>query len=217
MENINTVYIYGYTFSIMGKEEVHTEVRVFGSDYWFEKDGVQQKPETDDKPGFTRNRTICAGSTSKTQREFNDFLLSIQNDFQPHHYKLFQNNCRTYSAKLVDFLFPGRAAALEAKSYLYLKRSEASVKSSLINMAGSALYTYGKNWYDSRSQPDGHNPRAWQEPTSSTEPSAPPAEIVDQNVNAQNDSKSQNTQQTASDYIELGVQLFSAFGRKGQK
>ena len=40
---MSKVEVIAYEFLIGGiKKEVHTEIRVFGNDYWFEKDGSNQ-------------------------------------------------------------------------------------------------------------------------------------------------------------------------------
>ena len=53
---MNAVYVIGYHFDILGRREVHTEVRVFGKDFWFEKFGAKEATATDDKPGFTLDK-----------------------------------------------------------------------------------------------------------------------------------------------------------------
>lgn len=204
----STVYVYGYLFDILGKSEIHTEVRVFGNDYWFEKDGTKHAFETNEKPGFTVDNCINAGRTSRSQAEFHQFLTQIELDHQSHQYLLFQNNCRTYSTKLIDFLFPNAWSAVPAKQYLFVQRTEASVKSTIINWAGKSMYNYWKG----DTTTDGNN-RQWREPTGTSRTDTPssPFQAASDTTN-----QPENTQQL-SDYIELGVQMFSAFGRKQAK
>ena len=71
-----------------------------------------KKNKTD---GFELETTINAGKTSKTQDELEAYLKSIDAEHQPHHYKLLDNNCRNYSQKIIDFLFPSSLQAIEAK------------------------------------------------------------------------------------------------------
>lgn len=37
---MNDVYVLGYSFYVSFTKQIHTEVRVFGKDYWFEKFGA---------------------------------------------------------------------------------------------------------------------------------------------------------------------------------
>ena len=44
-ENMQQVTLLAYKFSILGiKDEIHTEVRVFEKDYWFEDQGAKSIP-----------------------------------------------------------------------------------------------------------------------------------------------------------------------------
>jgi len=65
--------------------------------------------------GFELDRKINAGRTSKTQDELEAYLTSIAAEHQSYHYKLLDNNCRNYSQKIIDFLFPRSFQAIEAK------------------------------------------------------------------------------------------------------
>ena len=42
---MSEVIVISYLFNLIGgKQESHTEIRVFGFDWWFEKDGAQAIP-----------------------------------------------------------------------------------------------------------------------------------------------------------------------------
>ena len=60
---MNEVIVIAYKFNLAGvKNEIHTEVRVFGYDWWFEKDGLKQlrslHKEKDPKWGYTLDSCI---------------------------------------------------------------------------------------------------------------------------------------------------------------
>ena len=57
------VIVISYLFNIVGQHrEIHTEVRAFGFDWWFEKDGAKAQPasskELDPEWGYTLQRKI---------------------------------------------------------------------------------------------------------------------------------------------------------------
>ena len=57
------VIVISYLFNIVGQHrEIHTEVRAFGFDWWFEKDGAKAQPasskENDPEWGYTLQRKI---------------------------------------------------------------------------------------------------------------------------------------------------------------
>ena len=57
------VIVISYLFNIVGQHrEIHTEVRAFGFDWWFEKDGAKAQPasskENDPDWGYTLQRKI---------------------------------------------------------------------------------------------------------------------------------------------------------------
>ena len=57
------VIVISYLFDIVGQHrEIHTEVRAFGFDWWFEKDGAKAQPasskELDPEWGYTLQRKI---------------------------------------------------------------------------------------------------------------------------------------------------------------
>ena len=66
MIRMSEVVIISYLFKLIGnKQEVHTEVRVFGFDWWFEKDGAMCVPsiakERHPEYGYTLERKISFG------------------------------------------------------------------------------------------------------------------------------------------------------------
>ena len=65
------IIVISYLFNIVGQHrEIHTEVRAFGFDWWFEKDGAKAQPasskENDPEWGYTLQRKIR-----------NDFFLDL--------------------------------------------------------------------------------------------------------------------------------------------
>ena len=57
------VIVISYLFNIVGQHrEIHTEVRAFGFDWWFEKDGAKAQPasskENDPEWGYTLQQKI---------------------------------------------------------------------------------------------------------------------------------------------------------------
>ena len=75
------VVILSYIFDLAGFETVHTEVRVFGFDWWFEKDGSRALPSTekhkDPATGYRLHRKIFAGFTRKSHNDFERFINSL--------------------------------------------------------------------------------------------------------------------------------------------
>jgi len=144
------VIVISYLFNIVGQHrEIHTEVRAFGFDWWFEKDGAKAQPasskENDPEWGYTLQQKISAGYTSKSHNEFERYLSSIANDYRAQDYQLFSRNCREYSQKLLNFLDPDNAR--EAKIFLQGQNLDAKIKGDLVNIVGGCVSSYAANYF----------------------------------------------------------------------
>ena len=137
------VIIISYIFDLAGFEAVHTEVRVFGFDWWFEKDGSRAVPSIekhhDPATGYRLHRKIFAGFTRKTHNQFETFIHS--NQYSAEQYRLFENNCRSYSLKLLEFLDPDEKR--DAVFFLNVQRLDAEIKRDVVNKVGESVWSTG--------------------------------------------------------------------------
>lgn len=144
------VFVISYLFNIVGQHsEIHTEIRAFGFDFWFEKDGAKAEPATAKERlpewGYTLDRIISAGYTTKSHNDFEKFLTSVSPDYTAAKYQLFSKNCREYSQKLLTELEPDNAR--DAKLFLASQNLDAKVKGDLINMVGGAVSSAATNYF----------------------------------------------------------------------
>lgn len=89
---------------------------------------------------------------------------------------------------------------------MYIQTTDASVKRSILNAAGSAIY----NRYFKSSNSDQNENRAWRDPVETPLGRTPSRSTTSQET----DENSQRGPQL-SDFINLGVQLFSSVAKKG--
>lgn len=163
------VIVISYLFNIVGQHrEIHTEVRAFGFDWWFEKDGAKALPasskENDPAWGYTLQRKISAGYTRKSHNEFERYLSSIAHSYRAEDYQLFSRNCREYSQKLLNFLDPDNAR--EAKIFLQGQNLDAKVKADLVNIVGGCVSSYAANYFmggQQRAQSSSNQNSCWDE------------------------------------------------------
>ena len=141
------VVILSYVFDLAGFETIHTEVRVFGFDWWFEKDGPRAVPSLekhhDASTGYRLHRKIFAGFTRKTHNQFEAFIHSLLRDdqYSAEQYRLFENNCRSYSLKLLEFLDPDDKR--DAVFFLQVQKLDAQIKRDAINKVGETVWPTG--------------------------------------------------------------------------
>lgn len=80
----------------------HTSIEVYGIEYYFQN-GIMQAV-----PGTTVHgipiKTHDLGVTDKPKIVFEDFLLSIAEEFSPHRYHLLRNNCNNFTDTLALYL-----------------------------------------------------------------------------------------------------------------
>merc|ERR1711892_1357852 len=139
------VVILSYVFDLAGFETIHTEVRVFGFDWWFEKDGPRAVPSlekhNDASMGYRLHRKIFAGFTRKTHNQFEAFIHSLLRDdqYSAEQYRLFENNCRSYSLKLLEFLDPDDKR--DAVFFLQVQKLDAQIKREAINKIGDTVWS----------------------------------------------------------------------------
>ena len=108
------VFLLAYEFYILKpfKREVHTEIRIFGNDYWFETNGPRHTPSRNkeqlpyDGSDYTLLAEISCGSSRLSQTDFEMYIDAISFEFQADQYRLFSRNCRNYSKDLLAYLHP---------------------------------------------------------------------------------------------------------------
>lgn len=95
----------GFVTSALGKTDAdiwHTSIEVYGTEYYFQS-GIMQAV-----PGETSHGAPLAshhlGETDVPRIVFEDFLMSIAEDFAPHKYHLLRNNCNDFSNALALYL-----------------------------------------------------------------------------------------------------------------
>ena len=92
---------------------------------------------------------------------------------------------------------------------MYIQTTDASVKRSILNAAGSAIY----NRYFQSSNSDQNENRAWRDPVETPLGVTPPRAAASQETDGNNETSQRGPQ--FSDFINLGVQLFSSVAKKG--
>ena len=80
----------------------HSSLVVFGSEYFF-GGGIQK-----DYPGCTPYGTPLKkrlfGKTTKTKKEFEDYLLTIDNVYNAENYHIYKNNCNHFTNAICLYL-----------------------------------------------------------------------------------------------------------------
>ena len=148
MENVSLV-AYKFPIGPLGlKEEIHTEIRVFGCDFWFENRGAKSVKSRNkekipyDGCDYTLFKIIDCGVTTVSQQQFFLFLERIAQDHTSEDYKLFTKNCRAYSKALLNNSNPSQSR--EAHQYLDSLIGNQNFKSNLLwGLTGAAT---GKNY-----------------------------------------------------------------------
>merc|ERR1712035_264616 len=114
MERVQLV-AYSFPLDQMGwKDEIHTEIRVFGHDYWFENRRVKRVKSRNkenlpyDNCNFTMKKIINCGTTAVTKYEFAEFIARINESHER------DNKCGSYL--LLNNLNPSQPR--EAQRYL---------------------------------------------------------------------------------------------------
>lgn len=92
---------------------------------------------------------------------------------------------------------------------MYIQTTDASVKRSILNAAGSAIY----NRYFKSSNSDQNKNRAWRDPVETPLGATPSTSTTSQETDGDNKASQRGPQ--LSDFINLGVQLFSSFAKEG--
>lgn len=94
-----------FVASSLGRKEAqiwHTSIEVYGVEYFFQN-GIMRA-----LPGSTIHgvpvKTHDLGTTDIPEIVFEDFLLSIADDFAPHKYHLLRNNCNNFTNTLALYL-----------------------------------------------------------------------------------------------------------------
>ncbi|KAL7067838.1 UBA/TS-N domain-containing protein [Cryptosporidium serpentis] len=83
----------------------HTGVLVYNFEYFYGGGIVCVKPEEISRLyGLHPIRTLCLGTTDKSQQELNDYLKSISNKFSSEKYDLINHNCNHFSDSVVRYL-----------------------------------------------------------------------------------------------------------------
>ena len=143
MESV-TLISYKFPIALGLKEEIHTEIRVFGFDFWFENRGAKAIKSRNkekipyDGCNYTLAKTINCGVTTVSNQNFSLFLERIAEDHQSDDYKLFTKNCRAYSKALLNNLNPSHAH--KAHEYLDSLIDDQNFKSNLLwGLTGAAI------------------------------------------------------------------------------
>ncbi|ADM12194.1 putative peptidase [Encephalitozoon intestinalis ATCC 50506] len=87
-----------FVASALKREEVHiwhTSIEVYGIEYFFQNGIVKAVPGSTSHG--TPLKTHDLGTTEIPEIVFEDFLLSITEDFAPHKYHLLRNNCNNFT------------------------------------------------------------------------------------------------------------------------
>ena len=108
------IFLLAYEFYILKpfKKEIHTEIRAFGNDYWFETNGPKHIPSRNkeqlpyDNSDYTLLAEISCGSSHVSQNDFEMYIDAIAFEFQAEQYRLLSRNCRNYSKELLAYLHP---------------------------------------------------------------------------------------------------------------
>ncbi|XP_065838160.1 uncharacterized protein [Oscarella lobularis] len=81
----------------------HTGVLVFGKEYFFGSLGIEWCPPGGTILG-TPDQVIDMGNSHVPEEIFNEYLISLKDDFSPSSYHLLEHNCNNFSAEIVQFL-----------------------------------------------------------------------------------------------------------------
>ena len=111
---MSPVFLLAYEFWVLKpfKKEIHTEIRAFGNDYWFETDGPKSIPSRNkeflpyDGSDYTLATELSCGSTMLTKYEFESYIDDIAFEFRAEKYLLVNRSCRNYSKDLLSYLHP---------------------------------------------------------------------------------------------------------------
>ena len=146
------VFLLAYEFYVLKplKREIHTEIRVFDKDFWFEINGPKYIPSQNkeefpyDGSQYRLIDIIDCGVTSKQSQDLEKYVSDLSMEFQAEKYKLFSRNCRNYSKDLLSFLHPSDST--KCRSYLSALTDDQDFKEKLLfGMAGVATsYTFYK-------------------------------------------------------------------------
>lgn len=146
------VFLLAYEFYVLTplKREIHTEVRAFDHDFWFEINGPKSIPKRNkeelpyDGSQYRLVDIISCGVTDKRSEDLEKYVSDLEIEFQAENYKLFSRNCRSYSKDLLSFLHPTESN--KCRRYLSALTDDQDLKEKLLlGTAGVAtsytLYT----------------------------------------------------------------------------